>query len=133
MLRRLFWLALPLSVVACDDAKSPAPAALPDAGLVSASVCPKLDTKCTATQVPSFKSQVAPIIAKSCANGAGCHTGKPGDPWPLTDYQEIVDWKSAFVEDIQGCTMPPADSGVPLTSDDRLVLWQWLTCGTPNN
>jgi hypothetical protein len=76
---------------------------------------------------------VAPIIETSCANGTGCHTGKPEDPWPLNNYQEIVDWKSAFVEDIQGCTMPPADSGVPLRSEDRLVLWQWLTCGTPNN
>jgi hypothetical protein len=133
LFRTLFGLALPVWVVACDDTKSPASTDLPDAGFVSADVCPALDTACTTKTVPSFKKQVGPIIEKSCASAAGCHTGKPDDPWPLTDYQEIVDWKSAFVDDLRGCTMPPADAGVALSVNDRLVLWQWLTCGTPNN
>jgi hypothetical protein len=126
-------LTLPLSVAACDETKSPAPADSADAGFVSADMCPALDPACTVTKVPSFKKQVTPIIEKSCANAPGCHTGKPDDPWPLNDYQEIVDWKSAFVTDLQGCTMPPADGGVALRVNDRLVLWQWLSCGTPNN
>jgi hypothetical protein len=131
--RALIWMALPLCVVACDDTKRPVPVDSPDAGFVSEAMCPSLEEVCTVTKVPSFKNAVTPIIERSCASIAGCHTGKANDPWPLNNYEEIVDWAPNFVSDLQGCTMPPADAGVALSTNDRLALWQWLNCGTPNN
>lgn len=87
-------------------------------------------TKCPSPK-PSYKSDVVPIMNAKCMS---CHSGADANgPWPLTDLQEIVDWKTQFIRDVQTCTMPPLDAGVPLTAEESATLLGWLVCGAPNN
>jgi hypothetical protein len=86
------------------------------------SVCP--------SNVPSYSREVAPILDAKCNN---CHTLGPGLPWPLTNYQDVRDWRTYIITDLANCTMPPPDGGTVLTSAQAHTLVTWLACGTPDN
>ncbi|MDB4976389.1 MAG: hypothetical protein JWN48_4730 [Myxococcaceae bacterium] len=123
---------------ACDDetdskVKSAPPSTL-DGGaeLVSATLCPKSVPQCGSTSLPSYKSEIAPLVALRCGGG-GCHSGKVGEPWPLDSYDNLADWSSSLSTDLEDCTMPPADAGVPFSVVERERLLTWLRCGTPDN
>jgi hypothetical protein len=78
---------------------------------------------------PSYASDVVPILEAKCNT---CHVGGKG-PWPLTDYQSVVDWRLQIIQDIEGCTMPPLDGGANLSADERHTVLGWLVCGAPKN
>jgi hypothetical protein len=78
---------------------------------------------------PSYASDVVPILEAKCNN---CHVGEPG-PWPLTDYQSVVDWRIQIIQDIEGCTMPPLDGGTTLSANERHTVLGWLVCGAQKN
>jgi hypothetical protein len=69
---------------------------------------------------------VAPIFGRSCA---GCHTGKNGQPWSLGAYEDVADWQDLVQAEVLNCTMPPKDSGMHVSDEDRLKILQWVRCG----
>jgi len=73
-------------------------------------------------------SDVAPIFARRCAS---CHTGRAGAPWPLDSYAHVADWSSFIRDELLQCSMPPRDSGVAMTADERDQILIWLRCGAP--
>lgn len=83
----------------------------------------------TACPEPSPRyAEVAPIFAERCAS---CHLGAEGGPWALNDYGNVADWVDVVRADLLSCTMPPPDSGVPMTDGERLLILQWIRCGYP--
>ena len=84
---------------------------------------------CGATALPSYRKDIAPILNSRCN---GCHTGQ-GGPWPLKAHQDVVDWRSDIIRDLESGTMPPEDAGASLSSEDRGTLLAWLHCGAPDN
>lgn len=73
-------------------------------------------------------ADVETIVGQRCVS---CHYGMPQGPWPLTDYQSVVDWQDLIRNDVLNCTMPPADSGVVMTAAERAAILTWILCGTP--
>ena len=53
--------------------------------------------------------------------------------WPLNDYELVADWADLIRADLLNCSMPPADAaaGAAMTDADRVVLLNWILCGTP--
>jgi hypothetical protein len=121
---------------ATEDTSSAAEATVPvlDASTLDAPGpdprrCVAIPAACPAQQ-PSYATDIAPILAAKCNT---CHSGKSdGGPWPLTEYEYIVDWQSLVVADIEYCTMPPTGAP-PLTSAEQDAILTWLVCNAPNN
>lgn len=81
----------------------------------------------TACPEPAVRyADVEPLIASKCVS---CHYGALGGPWPLTTYDDAADWKDTIRDDVLDCSMPPPDSGVTLSDDERLSLLSWVRCG----
>jgi hypothetical protein len=92
------------------------------------SACATLSTECPA-QLPSYASEIAPLIATHCGQ---CHTREdPNGPWPLDDPTDVADWASAIKVDVSDCLMPPPETDVPMPDADRQTLFTWLQCGAP--
>jgi hypothetical protein len=77
---------------------------------------------------PTFES-LQPILARSCL--PACHDDSPDAAWPLTDYEDVRDWKLFVSQDLLQCAMPPIGSGYPITRADRETILGWISCGTP--
>lgn len=73
-------------------------------------------------------ADVAPIFEQRCVI---CHAGNPGGPWSLADYGHVADWQDTIRTNVRDCSMPPADAGVPMTSEERLAILTWVRCGLP--
>lgn len=81
--------------------------------------------------VPSFKTEIAPILDQRCNN---CHSPDiDGGPWPLDTQQDVSDWAILIEKDLQECSMPPVGSGFAFPADERDKVWAWLICGAPDN
>ena len=90
-------------------------------------VCaPTAPTECPVS-VPHYPD-VAPIFARRCAS---CHTGIGDAPWPLDNYEHVVDWASFIRDELLRCSMPPSDSDVSMKPDERDEILVWLRCGYP--
>jgi len=87
---------------------------------------PVVPTECP-EPAPHY-SDIAPIIAGRCAS---CHTGDANAQWPLDQYDHVADWASFIHDELLRCSMPPADSGVDMTPDEREQILVWLRCGYP--
>ena len=100
----------------------------PEGGVVPA--CGSDATPTCPAPKPSYKADVVPILDAECNT---CHIGGPTGPWPLSDYQSLLDWKLQVLGDMLHCTMPPEDAGHAISDADRATLIGWLACGAPNN
>jgi uncharacterized membrane protein len=121
---RCIWLLLVAAGVlipACSsDAKPDDPPACPG---VTQAKCP--DT------VPSYASDVAPIIEAKCQH---CHAvDNTQGLWSLSDQEGVNEWSDTILRQIRACAQPPPDSGYALTLDERNALEAWLVCGAPDN
>src|SRR5262245_29009516 len=96
-------------------------------GSADAGTCPRDVPDACVQPAPAFAADVLPIINARCGS---CHAEDAGQ-WPLNQYQYVIDWEPSFVSDIIGCTMPPADAGIELTTDERRILLNWIACGAP--
>lgn len=115
------WLGLPLLALACGATPGPK---VVDAG--PALVCPLVAPKSCTLPAPTFAG-IKPILDQACAS---CHSSlDAGEPWPLTNYDDLSAWRTLVRDDLLNCTMPPLDAGIRLNSDDRAVLLNWLDCG----
>jgi len=97
----------------------------------SAAACPPPSSTACAAPSPSYANDIVPIFDARCN---GCHDPTiPDGPWPLHDYQDVIDWKGLVVDSLLNCTMPPADGGTPLPELERQRLFAWVACDTPDN
>lgn len=73
-------------------------------------------------------ADVAPIFDRRCN---GCHSDSSEEQWPLTTYESIAEWEDIVRLDLVNCSMPPADGGVSMTSNERSAILAWIRCGLP--
>jgi hypothetical protein len=92
------------------------------------------------TPEPSYANDVVPVLEFSCLI---CHSPtlpdggpNPGyqSPYDYSTYEKQVQNKGIFLTQILACKMPNIDAGAtPLDEAQRLILMDWIVCGTPNN
>lgn len=102
-------------------------------GASDAPNCTAIDASACGTPIPSFATDVTPVLDRAC--NSTCHAPGVG-PWPLVNYNDVSDWATIIQADIAKCSMPPADAGAgngSLTDSERAMLLNWLACGAPNN
>ncbi len=97
-----------------------------------ASACPEIDASACQEPSPSYASDIVPLFNESC--NATCHSANAG-PWPLTNYQDVVDWQTLVASDMEHCLMPiPIEhGGVALTEKQRAMVLDWIACGARDN
>ncbi|HVU01691.1 MAG TPA: hypothetical protein VHE30_08065 [Polyangiaceae bacterium] len=88
--------------------------------------CGNAARECPDGPKPVF-TDVFPIIQAKCND---CHVGGAGKPWQLDTYENVAHWATQVRADLQRCTMPPADAGNQLTTEERKLLITWVVCGT---
>jgi len=73
-------------------------------------------------------ADVAPIFTTRCVV---CHAGNWNGPWPLNTYEHVADWRDTVRANLLDCTMPPRESGIPMTDEERLQILTWIRCNMP--
>jgi len=115
-----------------NDPNVPDDALVADAGSATAACSKALPTTCDAA--PSYKTDIAPLVARTCL--PACHepNGTASDR-DLTTYANIEKIESTVLSQVYACSMPPADAGpdATLTPQQRDEFLQWLVCGSPND
>ncbi len=98
------------------------------AGGAAASSCVSAPA-CPDGGVPSYKTDIAPIIQATCIK---CHgpTGTAG--FYMTTYPEVFDQFGSILSQVTVCQMPPLNGPV-MTDAQRVALTAWLRCGAPDN
>lgn len=79
---------------------------------------------------PGYAATIAPLVQARCAT---CHApgGQAADR-PLDTYDDVFARRSAVLNQVYGCKMPPAGSPQP-TAEERSDLLAWLVCGAPDD
>lgn len=113
-------LLVPVGLVACGNAESDERHASPVCSVVAPTECPD--------PAPRY-ADVAPIFSERCAS---CHTGVADGPWPLDTYDRVADWAAVVRDELLSCSMPPDDSGVTMSPEERNQILVWLQCGNPD-
>jgi hypothetical protein len=92
--------------------------------------CPNdLPASC-ASPAPSYQAKVAPIINLRCIT---CHSpGGQEASRPLQTYSQVYSERSAVLDQVYACNMPPVSAAQP-TEQEREALLGWLVCGAPQN
>ena len=89
-------------------------------------VCaPTAPTECSDPELRY--EDVSPIFERRCAS---CHS-PPSGPWPLETYEHVADWAPVVRDELLRCSMPPRDSGVTMTPEERDQILVWIRCGYP--
>lgn len=127
-MRLAIGLFLPLVLIGC--ASDPSPATHADASDGAVATCPTDLPPACPPVVPSYKSDIAPLLQRRCTM---CHSpGGVASNRDFTSYAGVSANKSPMLNQVYGCTMPPADAAPP-SSDERHTLLTWLVCHAPNN
>jgi hypothetical protein len=116
---------MPLLIAAILCACGPSNVAVltPDAGS-----CPSdLPPDCP-NPIPSYSTQVAPLISSACLS---CHGSTSPSFGPLTEYAQVVGQRKQVLNQLLVCQMPPPPA--MLTEAQRQILLGWLVCASPNN
>lgn len=94
-------------------------------------MCPHdLPASCP-TPPPSYARDIQPILATRCL---GCH-GDGGVAQSIHDYTTyagVLANRSAILDQVYVCAMPPPNAGAP-TTGERQKLLAWLVCGAPDD
>jgi len=92
--------------------------------------CPNdLPASCP-SPAPSYQAKVAPIINLRCVT---CHSpGGQEASRPLQTYSQVYSERSAVLNQVYSCNMPPGSAAEP-TEQEREALLGWLVCGAPQN
>jgi cytochrome c5 len=114
-------LAALMALTACSD---PASSSAPTGESALQSSCGAHTTTCTAP-APHY-ADITPVLDRSCNS---CHTGGVGNPWALTNYDDVSAWAESIQQDLSTCAMPPLDGGVAMTPADRNEVLDWVACG----
>lgn len=115
-----------LAIEACTTQETPSDPTPPPTP-----ACPSdLPAACPSTP-PSFSNRVEGIIESRCwaCHGDGGVAQKGND---LSTYGDIFRQRSAVLNQVYSCNMPPSDAGA-LTADERKAMLEWLVCRAPEN
>ena len=97
----------------------PAPTAFPLSCTSVPATCP--------SPAPSYEQDIVPILDGKCNT---CHAAADSGLWPLINYDDVHDWQTLVLSDVEYCAMPPA--GAPqLTTTEQFILLSWVVCGAP--
>jgi hypothetical protein len=133
----LFVTLMTAAGAACSSASSPAP---------SAETCPVLPTTTTCIDPsPSYKNDVAPIIAsacKPCHFPGGLAVGvSPG--YDFSTYPNVDNLETGILNELSNCDMPPihglatfgiaADSVPGISTAQASTFANWFHCGGLDN
>ncbi len=77
--------------------------------------------------MPTYKD-VRPLITDRCVV---CHYGEVDGPWTLDGYEHVANWHDLIRGAMLSCSMPPPDSDMTMTVEERVELLTWLRCGFP--
>lgn len=82
---------------------------------------------------PSFKNQVFPLIQSKC-NMKECHADRGGGA-PYTSHEAIKLRGKKIVKRITNINgiMPPIQSGIKLSVEEKNLIKTWVEMGMPNN
>jgi hypothetical protein len=62
-----------------------------------------------------------------------CHLpGGAGSPFDFTNYASVFAHRTAMLDQVHACNMPPK-SGAPLEASERQTLLTGLVCGAPDS
>jgi len=78
--------------------------------------------------MPTY-DEVEPLIAERCVT---CHDGLHTNTWPLSDYQHVSDWKDTIRSAMLDCSMPPPEERLPMSTEERMLILEWLRCRLPH-
>ena len=96
----------------------------------SSSSCPApLPSSCP-TNVPSYASDVSPLLFQyctSCHQAGGSQSGKP-----LDSFGAAAALQSKVEDQVSKCSMPPSNAPQPSDAERETIL-AWIACGAPNN
>jgi hypothetical protein len=92
--------------------------------------CPQdLPSSCP-SPAPSYKDTVSAIFASRCTH---CHgPGGVQSNRDFTTYANVHAQRSAILDQVYACSMPPAGE-TPPTTQERDQLLAWLVCGAPDD
>ncbi|HWA75300.1 MAG TPA: hypothetical protein VG937_23345 [Polyangiaceae bacterium] len=116
LLATLFPLGAALFIGACGEDSDPP---------VACTVTAPLECPDPAPRYPD----VAPIFEARCSSAAACHAGAEGGPWPLNTYDDVSDWQDVIRAEVLHCTMPPPDSDMTISDQEREAILTWVKCG----
>jgi len=92
--------------------------------------CPNDLPQSCPSPVPSYKTEVQPIINSHCLK---CHSpGGQQASIDFTTHQNVFAQKGPILTQTYSCRMPPQGEPRP-TPQERALLLGWLVCGSPNN
>jgi hypothetical protein len=95
-----------------------------------AGACPR-DLPDACTDAPSYSATLGRIIQTECAP---CHyAGSTIAKFDFSTYAGVSTNAGAFLGQLYSCHMPPPDSGLSVSLNEREELLAWLVCGAPNN
>ncbi len=91
--------------------------------------CPNdLPASCP-SPIPSYSTQVAPIIQAHCLK---CHSGAGPGIGDFRTYPGVFNSRGQILTNFYSCKMPPQGEPPP-TSQERALLLGWLVCQAPDN
>jgi hypothetical protein len=124
---------LALGASACSSTSTATEDPEAGAGPIDAAVasCPNDLPAACPTDVPSFAGTIAPLLERRCL---GCHSpgGVVATKFDFSTYQGVFSHRSAVLNQVYACHMPPADAGA-LVPEERAELLTWLVCHAPEN
>lgn len=96
----------------------------------SAPNCPKDEPASCPADVPSYATDVAPLIQQYCSE---CHNpqGSAFDQ-PISTYSELYQRRLDVLDEIYECEMPMSPAPQPALTN-RVTLLTWFICGAPDN
>jgi hypothetical protein len=101
-----------------------------DSGGDAARSCPSdLPASCPGIK-PSYHRDVVPILSAACIH---CHSPTGIGGYSETTYADVYQQRSAILDQVYSCLMPPASRYGGLTIGQRETLLAWLVCGAPEN
>lgn len=124
--------ALPAALAAaCSTSSSMPPASDAAAGDGGPEACPSDLPAACPSPAPGYDAAVLPVLARRCW---GCHGdgGLEVASRDLGTYDAVFRQRSAVLNQVYGCLMPPADAAA-LSADERAAILGWLVCGAPQN
>jgi hypothetical protein len=114
-------LASGFALIGCDG----------DSPRSDAPACPGVTEETCPDSVPSYASDIAPIVEARCEH---CHAPNNDQGlWTLSDQESVNAWSDTILRQIRACAQPPPDSGYSLTLAERQLLEAWLVCDAPDN
>ena len=92
--------------------------------------CPQDLPAACPSSVPSYATDVVPILTEHCTKSCHAAGGTASDRL-LTDYNHVFMLRGAVLDQVFACRMPPSPTALP--DEQRALILAWLVCHAPDN